>query len=69
MKIIERTDKEYMAELQEMYQNEIKPSLDEGMSLTKVFMKLNIHCGKTARKYRELRQMAIDDGYQLRRIK
>ena len=67
IKLIERTDKEYMEDMRKIYDDELKPLLDDGYSLTNAFRKIGVATGTTARKSRELRQMALDDGYVLRR--
>lgn len=67
MKIIERSDAEYMADMRRIYEDEMKPMLLQGISLTKAFRILGVGNNKNSRKHRELRQMALDDGYQLRR--
>lgn len=67
--IIERTEEEYMNDVRKMYDNELKPLLDKGFSLTKSFKIIGVNSGKSARKYKELRKMALNDGYKLRRIR
>ena len=63
--IIERTEEEYMNDMRKMYDNELKPLLDEGFSLTKAFKTIGVNTGKSARKSKELRKMALNDGYKL----
>ena len=63
--IIERTEEEYMEDMRKMYVDEVKPLLEEGYSLTKAFKTVGVSTGKSARKSKELRKMALDDGYKL----
>ena len=67
MKVIERTDAEYLQDIREQYDNEMKPLLDSGMSLTEAFRRMGINCGRGSRKYKELRRIALEEGYKLRR--
>lgn len=48
-------------------ENEMKPLLDKGISMTEAFRRMGVGCGKGARKHRELRRIALERGYQLRR--
>ena len=64
--IIEMNEKEYMEEMNRMYEEEVKPLLNKGFSLTKTFKKLGVATGKHSRKSKELRKLALDDGYKLR---
>ena len=61
--IIELSEKEYLAELRDIYENEVKYYLMKGKSLTWCMKRLKIGTGKYNRKYQEIRQMALDDGY------
>lgn len=65
--IIERSESEYMKDIQDLYDNEIKPLLDKGYSLTKAFNMNGITTGKKKRKGRELRKLALNDGYKMKR--
>ena len=65
--IIERNEQEYMEDMRRIYQNEIKPLLNKGYSLTKAFKTVGVATGRSARKSKELRKLALDDGYKLRR--
>ena len=67
MRIIERTDEEYREEMNSIYNNEIKPLLNEGFSLTRAFDTVGICTGKYARKAKELRKLALEDGYKMKR--
>ena len=67
MKVIERTDAEYLQDIREQYDKEMKPLLDTGMSLTEAFRRMGINCGRSSRKYKELRRIALEEGYKLRR--
>ena len=64
--IIERCEEDYMNEMHEIYENELKPLLDKGFSLTRAFKTIGVATGKSARKSKELRKLALDDGYVLR---
>lgn len=64
--IIERCEEDYMKEMKELYEKEVKPLLIKGYSLTKAFKTIGVATGKSARKSKELRQLALDDGYVLR---
>ena len=66
IKVIEQTNEEYLEGLKKIYDDEIKPLLDEGYSLTNAFRKIGVTTSRS-RKSRELRQIALDDGYVLRR--
>ena len=63
--IIERSEEEYMEEMKRMYDEEVKPLLNEGYSLTKAFKTVGVRTGKTTRKSKELRKLALEDGYKL----
>ena len=65
--IIERSEEEYMDEIKKIYNNDIKPLLDKGYSLTKAFNMNGITTGKKKRKGRELRRLALEDGYRFKR--
>jgi len=67
MGIIERNEEEYMEEMKDIYWNEVKPLLNKGYSLTKAFNTVGINGGRGARKCREIRELALKDGYKLRR--
>ena len=67
MNIIERTNEEYLDDIKKQYETELKPLLDTGMSLSAAFRKLGIASGRGARKHRELRRIALEEGYILRR--
>lgn len=66
-KVIERTEKEYLEDIYQQYLKEMKPLLDNGMSLTEAFRKLGIGSGRGGRKHREMRRIALEEGYKLRR--
>lgn len=63
--IIERNEQEYMDDIRRIYEDEIKPLINEGYSLTKAFKTVGVRTGKSARKSKEIRKMALDDGYKL----
>lgn len=65
--VIERTEEEYFADIRELYETELKPLLLKGYSLTASFRTMKIASNHKSRKYRLLRQFALDDGYQLRK--
>lgn len=65
--IIERNEEEYMKDMENIYYNEIKPLLDKGYSLTKAFKTIGVATGRSARKSKELRKLAVNDGYKMRR--
>lgn len=64
--IIERTDEEYVQEIEDIYNEQIKPRLNEGMSLTRALKSIGKGTSGKSRWYREMRQLAFDDGYQSR---
>lgn len=65
--IIERNEKEYMEDMRRIYEKEVKPLLIEGFSLTKAFKTVGVATGKSARKSKELRKLALSDGYVMRK--
>ena len=65
--IIERSEEEYMEEMRNLYKDEVKPLLDKGYSLTRAFHTIGVASGKSARKSKELRKLALADGYQMRK--
>ena len=65
--IIEQNEREYLTELQQVYETEMKPLLDKGYSFTKVIRRLGVGSGRHNRKYHELKKLALADGYQMRR--
>lgn len=67
MRVIERTDEEYLEDIYQQYLKEMKPLLDTGMSLTEAFRRLGINNGRGSRKHREMRRIALEEGYKLRR--
>lgn len=67
MRIIERSDKEYMEDLHREYEEVMKPLLNQGISLSECFRRMGVNTGRNSRRHRELRQIALDDGYKLRR--
>ena len=67
MKIIERTEQEYLEDIEKQYEQEMKPLLDKGISMTEAFRRMGVGCGRGARKHRELRRICLERGYQLRR--
>ena len=69
MRIIERSDKEYMEDIKHLYETEVKPLLQKGYSFTRATRTLGIGSGGYRRKYWELQKLAIADGYKLRRLK
>jgi len=62
--IIERSDAEYMQEIKELYEKEVKPYIQKGKSFTYCMNKLKLSSTRYSRKYRELRKMALEDGYK-----
>jgi len=65
--IIEQNEREYLTELQQVYETEMKPLLDKGYSFTKAIRTMKVGSGKHSRKYHELKKLAVADGYQMRR--
>lgn len=65
--IIERSEDEYMEDMSRIYEFELKPLLDKGYSLTKAFNTIGVSTGKSARKSKELRKLALENGYVLQR--
>ena len=64
--MIERTEEEYIKDIIELYETELKPLLLKGYSLTASFRTMKISSNHKSRKYRLLRQFALEDGYKLR---
>ena len=65
--IIERSEKEYMEDMKRIYEHEVKPLLLQGFTLTKAFKTVGVATGKSARKSKELRKLALNDGYVMRK--
>lgn len=65
--VIERTEEEYLEDIRELYETELKPLLLQGYSLTASLRKLKVASNYKSQKYKLLRKFALDDGYQLRK--
>ena len=65
--VIERTEEEYLEDIRELYETELKPLLLQGYSLTASLRKLKVASNYKSQKYKLLRKFALDDGYKLRK--
>lgn len=64
--IIERNEEEYVAEINQIYTELIRPQLQEGYSLTAALKNIGKGTQGKSRWYQEIRKLASDDGYKPR---